>query len=118
MTMHNIKPGAFKRPGKVKSRAKPVTLTPRQREIHCRIEAQREHSMNPPRRWHPEEYPHLYALLESAKREARSRQKLKGRIVFTHEGRRYAARFTNLDRIIVEDSQTGRFIASSGYFAL
>src|SRR5512139_1347838 len=97
---------------------KPRTLTAAQRDIHRRIEAQSEHSQNPPRLWHPEEYPHLWALLEAAKAESLRRRQLRGRITFTHEGRRYAARFTNLDRIIVQDWITGRFIASSGVFSL
>lgn len=97
---------------------KPGAVTADQREIHRRIEAQSEHSQNPPRLWHPEEYPHLWGLLETAKAEAQRRHKLRGRIVFSHEGKRYAARFTNLDRVIVEDWLTGKFIASSGVFAL
>lgn len=94
------------------------TLTAGQREIHCLIETQSEHSQNPPRLWHPEEYPHLYALIESARAAARARRKLRGRITFNHEGQRYAARFTNLDRVIIEDWITGRFIASSAAFSL
>jgi len=93
-------------------------MTAAQRDIHRRIAAQSEHSQNPPRLWHPEEYPHLWALLEAAKAETFRRRRLRGRIVFNHEGQRYAARFTNLDRIIVQDWMTGRFIASSGAFSL
>lgn len=115
MKTQNKKPGAM-RPGKVKTRSKHITAA--QLAIHRRIQAQSEHSQNPPRRWLPEEYPHLYALLEAAKAEAMNRRRLRGRIVFSHEGRSYAARFSSLDRVIVEDRFTGRFIASSGYFSL
>jgi hypothetical protein len=118
MTTTNKKPGAFRQPGKVKTPAKPTRITAAQREVHDRIAAQSEHSQVHPRLWHPEEYPDLYRLIESAKRAARSRRRLRGRIVFRHECRSYAARFTGLDRIIVEDQMTGRFIASSGFFAL
>jgi len=118
MTPTNKKPGAIRRPGKDKSPAKRTRITAAQREIHDRIAAQSAHSQAHPRRWHPEEYPDLYRLIESAKAAARSRHRLRGRIVFRHECRSYAARFTNLDRIIVEDQHTGRFIASSGFFAL
>ena len=115
MKTDNKKPGPM-RQAKVKTRSKDITAA--QLAIHRRIRAQSEHSQNPPRLWHPEEYPHLYALLETAKAEARNRRRLRGRIVFRHEGRCYAARFSNLDRVIVEDRFTGRFIASSGHFAL
>ncbi len=115
---NNKKPGALRRPGKVKTPRKRTRITAAQRDIHRRIAAQSEHLANAPRPWHPEECPHLFALLESAKAEAWKRRRLRGRIVFRHGGRRYAARFTNLDRIIVEDRQTGRFLASSNFFAL
>lgn len=117
MQTPNKKPGAAWQPGK-QTRRKPNTLTAAQREIHRRIEAQSEHSQNPPRPWFPEEYPELFALIESARAAAIARRKLRGRIVFNHAGKRYAARFTNLDRVIVEDWTTGRFYASSGWFAL
>lgn len=114
MTPTNKKPGAVR-----KSPAKRHALTPRQRAIHHKIETQSQATQISGRPyWLPEQYPELYALLDSAKCEARSRRRLKGRIVFRHEGKVYAACFTSLDRIIVEDEQTGRFIASSGFFAL
>lgn len=97
---------------------KRIALTTAQREIHRMIEAEIEHSQNPPRLWQPGEYPHLSALIESAKAAAQARRKLRGRITFSHANKRYAARFTNLDRVIVEDWITGRFIASSSVFAL
>lgn len=118
MQTPNKKPGAAWQPGKRITRKKRNTLTAEQRQIHRRIEAQSEHSQNPPRQWHPAEYPELYALVQSAIAAAQARRRLRGRIVFNHEGQRYAARFTNLDRIIVEDWITGRFFASSGLFAL
>lgn len=118
MTPNNKKSGAFRRPGKDKSRPKRTGITAAQRAIHSQIETESTHSQNPPRLWHPEEYPALYALVQSARKEARSRRRLLGRIVFRHEGKTYAARFTNLDRIIIEDRRTGRFIASSDFFAL
>lgn len=118
MAPTNKKPGAMRQPGKVKAPRNNTRITAAQREIHRRIEAQSHHSQNPPRCWHPAEYPELYALVESAKAAAWSRRRHRGRIVFRHEGRSYAARFTSLDRIIIEDHQTGRFIASSGFFAL
>lgn len=118
MPMKNKKPGVMRRPGKVKTHCKPTRITAAQREIHHRIEAQSEHSQNPPRLWRPEEYPELYSLIEAAQAAALSRRRLRGRIVFRHEGRSYAARFTNLDRIIIEDRTTGRLVASSGFFAL
>lgn len=118
MTMHNKKPGAMRRPGKDKTRPKRNRITAAQRDIHRRIEAESAHSQNPPRPWYPEQYPALYALVQSARQEALARRRLRGRIVFRHEGRSYAARFTNLDRVIVEDRLTGRYLASSDYFAL
>ena len=118
MTTTNKKPGAFRQPGKVKTPPKRITMNARQREIHRRIDLQSEHSQNPPRLWHPAEYPELYALVQAAKAAARARRRLKSRIVFSFECRAYAARFTNLDRVIIEDRHTGRFIASSGFFAL
>jgi hypothetical protein len=119
MNMQNIKPGAYRQPAKANSPRKRARLTAAQREIHSRIEAQSTHSLSvPPRQWHPEEYPDLWNLVQAAKAAARVRRRIRGRMVFSHESRSYAARFTNLDRIIIEDRQTGRFIASSGFFAL
>ena len=97
---------------------KPRTLTAAQREIHRMIATQSEQCQATARPWRPEEYPHLWRLVEAAKAEAQSRQRLPRKIAFNHEGRRYSARFTGFDRIIVEDWITGRFIASSGFFAL
>jgi len=114
----NKKPGALKQPGKDKTHTKRTRITPAQEAIHRRIAAQSAHTQSEKRHWHPEEYPALWKLLQAAKAEARARRRLKGRIVFSYEGRRYAARFSNLDRVIIEDSSTGEFIASTGIFAL
>lgn len=113
MRVQNQKPRTLRR-----KRQKRGTLTADQREIHHMIAAQSEQCQTAAQPWQPEEYPHLWRLVESAKAEAQSRQKLHGRITFSHEGRRYSVRFTGFDRIIVEDWITGRFIASSGFFAL
>lgn len=113
---NNKKPGAVRRPGKDKTRGKHITAT--QRALHRRIDAQSLHSQNPPRPWLPEEYPELHGLILAAKAAARSRRRLRRRMVFSHEGRSYAARFTSMDRVLIEDRHTGRFIASSGFFAL
>ncbi|MDA8129663.1 MAG: hypothetical protein M0Z73_13335 [Betaproteobacteria bacterium] len=118
MQPDNKKPDAHCQPSKGKSRPQRTGISATQRDTHHRIEAQSAHSQNPPRPWYPEEYPDLYRLIESARATAQARRRLRGRIVFHHEGRSYAARFTNLDRIIIEDRQTGRFIASSDFFAL
>lgn len=115
---NNKKPGAFRQPGKDKSHPKRNAITAAQRAIHRRIEAQSEEAKMNRRNWHPEEYPDLYRLIESAKAAARAKPRLWGKMTFTHEGRRYLARFTILDRIVVEDRRTGRFLASSGFFAL
>jgi len=119
MTQKNKKPGAHKSPGKVKTHRKPTGITAAQREIHHRIEVQSGHTLaSHARHWRAENYPDLYRLIESAQAAALARRRLRGRMVFRHEGRSYAARFTSLDRIIIEDRLTGRFIASSDFFAL
>lgn len=109
------KPSASKgkQPGKKPTRNH---LTTEQRYIHRRIAEQSAHSLAGGRNWHPEEYPALWKLLQAAKQEASSRARLRGRIVFTYEGKPYAVRFTNLDRIKVEDRQTGDLIAQTGPF--
>jgi hypothetical protein len=88
------------------------------RAVHDDIERQAAQSIAARQHWQPSDYPALWALVQAATKEAQNRHRLKGRIVFRHHGRKYAARFTNLDRIIVEDRKTGRFLASSGFFAL
>ncbi len=118
MNPTNKKPGALRRPGKDKTPTKRTRITAEQKEIHRRIAAQSAHTKSQRRHWHPEEYPALWRLVQAAKAEAQARRRLKGRIVFSYEGRRYAARFSNLDRVIVADASTGEFIASSGIFAL
>lgn len=118
MNPTNKKPGALKQPGKDKTHTKRTRITAAQEDVHRRIAAQSAHTLSQMRHWHPEEYPALWRLIQAAKAEAQARRRLKGRIVFSYEGRRYAARFSNLDRVIVEDGSTGEFIASSGIFAL
>lgn len=118
MAPHNKKPGAYRRPGKVKSHGKHTRITAAQRDIHRRIEAQSEHSKTLRRHWHPDDYPDLWRLIVAAKKSTLARQRLRGRMVFIFERRRYAVRLTSLDRLIIEDHATGRFVASSGFFAL
>lgn len=92
-------------------------LNKAQREVHQRIEAEAEHSVQYPRWWHPEQYPGLWKLLESARREALARHRFRGRIVFHHDGQAYAARLTSMDRVIVENRRTGAFLASGSLFS-
>lgn len=118
MNPANKRPGSMTRPGKDNAHSKRIRITAAQEEIHRCIAVQSAHTLSQRRHWHPEEYPALWKLLQAAKTEARNRRRLKRRIVFSYEGRSYAARFSNLDRVIVENSSTGEFIASSGIFAL
>lgn len=110
MTTTKKKPGATKRPGKKPNRN---NLTPTQRALHRRIADQSARTIAGGRNWHPEEYPDLWRLLHAAKEEARSRARLRGRIVFTYEGKSYAILFTNFDRVKVHDRQTDAFIAQT-----
>jgi len=120
MTSLSKKPGTTKRPGK---KTESQIIAAKQKRLHRQIAQQSARTIaacnegrNP--LWHPEEYPELWGLLQAAKREAQSRAMLRGYMVFTHAGKKYAARFTNLDRIIVHDRVTDEFIASTGVFQL
>lgn len=115
MPTNNKKPGAVKRPGKVKT---PRKHTPSERSIHRKIATEAARLSRESRPWSSHEFPLLFDLLQSALADARSRRRLRGRIVFCHEGKQYAARFTSLDRIIVENRVTGQPLCSSGFFAL
>lgn len=115
MLKNNKKPGAMKRPGKVKT---PRKHSPYKRILHQEIAAEAERLNEQSRPWTPSEFPLLYGLLRSAIADARNRRRLRGRIIFCHEGKQYAARFTSLDRIIVENRETGQPLCSSGFFAL
>lgn len=110
MSTTKKKPGTMKRPGKKPNRNH---LTPTQRALHRRIADQSARTIAGGMNWHPEEYPDLWMLVHAAKEEARSRARLRGHIVFIYEGKSYAVRFTNLDRIKVEDRQTGGLIAQT-----
>ena len=110
MTTDKKKPGTMKRPGKKPNQNH---LTPTQRALHRRIAAQSAATITGGRNWHPEEYPDLWRLLQAAKLEAQSRNRLKGRITFTYEGKSYAIWFTNFDRVKVHDRQTDTFIAQT-----
>ena len=63
-------------------------------------------------------FPDLWRLLESAKNAVRKRKNPGGRIVFTFAGKRYAARLTTFERIIVEEYESQQFLAASGPFSL
>lgn len=110
MTTTKKKPGTTKRPGKKPNRN---NLTPKQRALHRRIADQSARTIAKGGFWYPEECPDLWRLLEAAKAEAQSRARLRGRIIFTYEGKSYAIRFTNLDRVKVHDRQTDAFIAQT-----
>lgn len=118
MTSPSKKPGTTKRPGK---KTENQIIEAKQRRLHRVIAQQSARTIaacNEGRNpfWHPEEYPELWGLLQTAKHEAQSRARLRGYMVFTHAGKKYAARFTNFDRIIVHDHVTDEFIASTGVF--
>lgn len=115
MPIDNKKPGAMKRPGKDKTHRK---HTPRKPTIHQKIAAEAAQLRRQNRPWSSHDFPLLFSLLQSALTDARSRRRLKGRIVFCHEGEYYAARFTSLDRVIVENRETGQPLCSSGFFVL
>jgi hypothetical protein len=120
MTSPNKKPGTTKRPGK---NTASQSIAEKQKRLHRVIAAQSAKTLAAHKEgrnsfWHPGEYPELWGLLQAAKREAQSLARLRGYMVFSHAGKKYAARFTNLDRIIVHDRVTDEFIASTGVFQL
>lgn len=86
--------------------------------FHAEIRRQAEIASKSGKGWRASDYPHLYSLLRAAIEAARTRTRLKGRILFEFRGRQYAARFTNLDRVIVEERSSGKRLAASGIFAL
>ena len=116
MTAPNKKPGTTKRPGKAKRQR--AYLTTSQRAFHRRIAIQSARTTAEGGFWRRSEYPDLWLLVEAAKWETQRRKRLRGRIVFTFEGKRYAIQLTNLDRIKIHDGQTDAFIAQTMPFQL
>ena len=115
MNHTNKKPGALRRPGKVKTPRKHKRLIP---PIHRKIAAEAALHRHFGRPWKPHEFPLLFGLVESALADFRHRRRLKGRMLFWHQGEQYAARLTSLDRLVIEDRQTGEALCSSQFFAL
>ena len=109
------KPGAKLRPGKDKTRSH---VTRKQADVHRAIAWEACRCQANSRPWRPYEYPTLYALLQAALANARSRQYMGRRMSFTFEGKRYAMRPEGLGRLVVADHVTGRFLASSTFFAI
>ena len=116
MIQSNKKPGTTNRPGKPK--LKRNHLTPRQRALHLRIAIQSARTTAEGGFWRRSEYPDLWLLVEAAKWETQRRKRLMGRIVFSFEGKGYAIKFTNLDRIKIHDGQTDAFLAQTMPFQL
>lgn len=94
-----------------------MTLTASQRAIHRRILEESAEAKQAGGLVDAGEFPHLAALLKSARLEASRRRKLPARMYFVHEGRHYAAKFTSFGRIIVEKRGTNEVLAASGLFA-
>lgn len=92
--------------------------TPSQREIHRRITEESAKAKQAGGLVDAAQFPHLAALLKSAKLAAWNRRKLPARMFFVHESRRYAARFNGLGQVIVEQPGTGESLAVSGIFAV
>jgi hypothetical protein len=108
MNHANKKLDAIRKPG----------ITANQRAIHRHILTESEQAKKAGGLVEAAAYPHLAALLKSAKLAAWNRRKLPARMRFTHEGKRYSAKFTSLGRVIVEKNGTGEVLAASAIFSV
>ena len=95
-----------------------MTITANQRAIHRHILTESEQAKQAGGLVESGAFPHLAALLKSAKLAAWKRRTLPARMHFMHENKRYAAKFTSLGRVIVEKNGTGEVLAASAIFSV